>query len=176
MMRNKKILPLLLAALLCGCSGGKEAEVTTVSESGTVTTTVNEYALVRFWTADELLDSIFCCGEFRPLPFDPEETEGFTFSDGILIFPDGSYAAAEMNEDGEIVSLRMEAMSAPLDFSVYGIGFDSVPEDIYEYVGIPDAVSGSVNESIVYTFYGGGISALSFLYTDRMLEGVYIKC
>ena len=180
MMRNNmrtKYLPLLLsAALLCGCGVGSNAEETAVSESETVTTTVDDrYLLVRNWTGSELLDSIFFCGEYRPLPLKPVENEGFTFSDGYLTFPDGTYMAVETNGIGEVISLRAEVWSAPADLSVYGIGFDSAPEDIYEHVGIPDIVSGDMNGSISYTFFDGGISSLEFVYTDRRLESIYIK-
>ena len=174
-MRIRMFILLLSAALLCGCSSGKNAEETTVSESETVTTTMNEYALVRFWTADELLDSIFYCGEYHPLPLKPVENEDFTFSDGVLTFPNGTFMAVETNEDGEIISLRAEVWSAPADFSINGIGFDSVPEDIYDKLGIADAVYGDINESISFTFFDGGISTLAFVYTNRHLESVYIK-
>ena len=176
-MSIKKLLPLLLVtALLCSCTGGgDEAETAVSEETETVTTTVNEYILVRFWTADELLDSIFYCGGYHPLPLSPEENDGFTLSEDVLTFPDGSYAYAGTDENGEVVSLRFYAASAPFDFSVYGVDFRSVPEDITDKLGIADYIYGDIDERITYVFTGGGISELSFVYEDKRLESVFIR-
>lgn len=177
-MNVKKFLPnttalLLPILLLSGCGGDNTVTETTVAESETVTTK-NEYSLVRGWTGDELLKSIFFCGENRPMPISAEETEGFTLSGNTLIFPNGSSAQAGTNEDGNIISLRFERLSAPSDFSVYGIDFQSRPEDISDKIGIADSVYGDKDETITYSFYGGGITELTFVYTNRQLESVYI--
>lgn len=179
-MNIKRILPMLLtAAVFCGCGESGDTEDTTVSESETIeTTTENEYkyALVRGWTGKELLDSIFYCGEYHSLPLVPEENDGFTLSENVLIFPDGTYAFAETNEDGEVTFLRFERMSSPMDFSVYGVGFDSFPDDIPQNIGIADNIYGDKEETIVYSFYDGGISELTFSYTNKQLEYVQIRC
>ena len=174
---RKNVLSVILSAvLLCSCGGGDEImSETAVSESETVTTTFNEYILVRYWTADELLDSIFFGGKQRPLPFIPEENGDYVFSDETMIFPDGTFVTAEENELGEINALRFDAVSAPADFSVYGIDFYSRPRDIPDKVGIADSIYGNTDETIVYSFYGGGITELTFTYTEMRLESVYIK-
>lgn len=177
-MNVKKFLPniaalLLPILLLSGCGGDNTVTETTATESETVTTK-NEYSLVRGWTGSELLDSIFFCGENRPLPISAEDTEGFTLSGNTLIFPDGSYAQAGTDEEGNIISLRFERLSAPSDFSVYGIDFKSRPDDVPSKVGIANSVYGDKDETIIYSFYEGGIAELTFVYTDRQLESVYI--
>ncbi|MCH5194719.1 MAG: hypothetical protein J1F11_12220 [Oscillospiraceae bacterium] len=178
-MRIKKLLPaLLLTVLLCSCTagdGGTETVSAAVSEAETVTTTINKYMLVRFWTADELLDSIFYCGGYHSLPLSLEENDSFTLSDGVLTFPDGTYAYAGTDENGEVTALLFAAVSAPPDFSVYGVGFDSVPKDIPDKLGLADSIYGDMDKQITYVFSGGGISELSFTYTDRLLESVYIR-
>lgn len=174
-MSMKRLLPaIIIAALLCGCSnenGNNEDTVVSQSE----TTTVNNYILVRFWTADELLNSIFYCGKQRSMPLVLKEDEDLVLSGDVLTFPDGTSAMAETNENGEIVSLRFEAASAPADFSIYGVGFDSDPDDIQENFGLADSVYGNTDETIAYSFFGGGISELTFVYKNGFLESVYIR-
>lgn len=160
----------LSAALLCGCS-----EKPVPAETTTAVTTDAEdykYLLVRPWSGKELLNSIYFCGEKRPLPLSPEEN-GFTLSEGVLTLPEGT-AAAEVGEDGSVTALMFERSTAPADLNVYGIGFSSVPDDIPSSVGIADSVSGSANETITYSFFGGGITELTFVYTNRRLMSVYI--
>ena len=171
-----KLAALILPIFMFSCCGsnnaGTETE-TSASESETVTTK-NEYSLVRGWTGSELLGSIFYCGEKRPLPITVEENPDFTLSDNTLIFSDGSCAEVNTDENGNIISLRFERLSAPSDFSVYGIDFRSRPDDIPANVGIADSVRGDKAETITYSFYGGGITELTFVYTERQLESVYI--
>lgn len=168
----KMILCVLAAAFLCGChTESIPEESTSVTES---VTDNGEYSLVRGWTGAELLNSIFYCGEYRSLPLDIEEIEGFSFSDDILAFPDGSYASASVDEDGRIIAIKFERSSAPSDFSVYGIDFLSRPDDIPKTVGIADSIVGNRDETIVYSFYGGGITELTFVYTEKNLASVYI--
>lgn len=180
-MNVKNILTKLAAlslplCMLSGCcrSNSEAVTETSVTESETVTVQ-NEYLLVRGWTGSELLDSIFYCGEKRPLPVAAEEN-GFTLSGNTVVFSDGSSAEATADENGNIISLRFERTSAPSDFSVYGIDFRSRPDDIPSKVGIADSVSGDKDETITYSFYGGGLTELTFVYTDKRLESVYIAC
>lgn len=161
--------------ILSGCGGNNSETVTAVSVTESETTTAqNEYLLVRGWTGSELLNSIFYCGKNRPLPIAAEENTDLTLSGNTLIFSDGSSAEATADENGNITSLRFERLSAPSDLSVYGIGFQSRPDDIPNNVGIADSISGSKDETITYSFYGGGITELTFVYTDKQLEAVYI--
>lgn len=174
----KNILRLLCAlaaaAMICGCTAEKEIPEETVSE--TESTTENyDYILVRKWSADDLIDSIFYCGEFHPLPLVPEENEGFSYSDGILTFPDGSFAAAAADEDGKIISLTFEAYSAPRDFSVFGINFSSIPDDIPTRLGIAENVYEDKSGRLIYSFSGGGIDRLTFIYAGSTLVSVYIS-
>lgn len=171
---NKKLIiwgtAAIFAALLCGCSGKNvpketETSATTVSED-------NSYALVRPWTGSELLGSIFYCGEYRPLPIAAEENNGDLPE--TVFFENGS-AAAKYDEAGNIIGLRFERDSAPDDFSVYGVDFSSVPSDIPEKAGIANSISGSPEETVIYSFYGGGITELTFVYAERKLASVYIE-
>lgn len=167
----------ICAALLCGCGGEDIREDTSAepeTEIAETSTDENEYLLVRGTSGSEFLESIFYCGENHPLPLVPEENNGFVFSDGLLIFPDGSCAAAETDGNGNIISLIFERGFAPEDFSVCGIGFDSRPEDIPASVGIADGIYGDKNGTVKYCFFGGGITELTFVYTDRELDSVYI--
>ena len=171
-----KLTTLLLPILIlsgCGSNNAETATETSAEESETVTTK-NEYSLVRSWTGSELLDSIFYCGEKCPLPIILEENSDFTLSDNILIFSDSSYAEVTADENGNIISMRFERFSAPSDFSVYGIDFFSRPDDIPDKVGIADNIRGDKDKTITYSFYGGGITELTFVYTNRQLESVYI--
>ncbi|MBQ5319200.1 MAG: hypothetical protein J6K17_08910 [Oscillospiraceae bacterium] len=166
---------LLSAVILCGCSNEtKNAEVT---ETTTITTadTQNEYALVRDWTGKQLLESIFYCGEYRPLPMSPDEYSQFALLEGIIYFDDNSYANAETDENGNIVSLQFSRGTSPSDFSLYGIDFSARPSDIPKKVGYANSVMGIEDEHIVYTFEGGGITQLVFEFTNRQLTTVYIK-
>lgn len=171
----KKILKLFIiaaasAALLCGCSEEPVISETVVSSE---TTTENyDYLLVRPWVGSELLGSIYFCGDKRPLPMSLEET-GFSVLDGVLRLPEGT-ASAELGEDGNIVGLMFERSSAPSDFSVYGIDFSSDPNDISAQIGIADSIYGSPDETVTYSFFGGGITELTFVYTERKLMSVYI--
>lgn len=174
-VKIKRILCLLaVTVLLCSCGAGENIQEETAS--ATESTTENmEYLLVRAWTGKELLNSIFYCGEFHPLPLIPEENEGFSLSGEILTFSDGSYAAAQTDENGSVISLFFERGSAPDDFSVYGIDFSSSPDDISGKVGIANNVYGNKDETISYIFTDGGIGELTFVYTDRTLVSVYIS-
>ena len=160
----------LAAAFLCSCS--KEPAVTETETSAATVSEDNSYALVRPWVGSELLDSIFYCGEYRPLPIAAEEN-----ADNLpeTIFFDNGSATAKYDETGNIIGLKFERNSAPSDFSVYGIDFKSRPNDIPDKVGIADSIYGEINETITYSFRGGGITELTFVYTERSLVSVYIE-
>ncbi len=172
MKKIKIFAAIIAAAFLCGCSGNEvvpETEITTE-----VTTEDNSYALVRPWVGSEMLNSIFYCGENRPLPIAADETTDTENLPETIFFENGS-AAAKYDEFGNIVGLRFERNSAPSDFSVYGIDFKSRPNDIPDKVGIADNIYGDVDRTITYSFYGGGITELTFVYTERSLVSVYIE-
>ncbi len=169
------VLVFLSAAALffTGCKEGEE-EVTQTSETSTETTTENPYLLVRGWDGWELLESIYCCGSNRPLPLSLEENPDFSLSENILTFPDGSFAEAHTDSEGNITALRFRQGSAPKDFSVYGVGFDARPDDIPEIIGIANSVVGGEDGPLVYSFYGGGITELTFVFEQQRLTEVYI--
>lgn len=173
-MKKYKLLAAFFAAvILCSCS----AEETAVTETETSVTTVSEdnsYALVRPWTGSEMLGSIFYCGEKRPLPIAADENTDINDLPEVISFANGS-AEAKYDEGGNIVGLKFERGTAPDDFSVYGIDFKSRPNDIPDKVGIADNIYGDKNETITYTFRGGGITELTFVYTERNLVSVYIE-
>lgn len=173
-MKNKFLLVIaLLAAMLCGCSSEKEAEIT-VTTTETSATTFNEYLLTRSWDGDELLSSIFYCGEYRPLPMNIEDYPDFSLSDKTLIFPDNSIAEASLDENGRINALVFTASSAPYDFSVYGIDFNSTPPDIQDKLGFANYISGDEDTNITFTFKGGGITQLTFEFNEKKLTSVFI--
>ena len=170
-MKKCKLLAIIFsAAFLCSCS--KEPAVTETETSAATVSEDNSYALVRPWVGSELLDSIFYCGEYRPLPIAAEEN-----ADNLpeTIFFDNGSATAKYDETGNIIGLKFERNSAPSDFSVYGIDFKSRPNDIPDKVGIADSIYGEINETITYSFRGGGITELTFVYTERSLVSVYIE-
>lgn len=173
-MKKCKLLAAFFAAvILCSCS----AEENAVTETETSVTTVSEdnsYALVRPWTGSEILGSIFYCGEKRPLPIAADENTDINNLPEVISFSNGS-AAAKYDEAGNIIGLRFERETAPDDFSVYGIDFRSRPNDIPDKVGIADSIYGETDETITYSFYGGGITELTFVYTERNLVSVYIE-
>ncbi|MCM1478377.1 MAG: hypothetical protein NC085_01680 [Muribaculaceae bacterium] len=171
-MKKIKIFALFLTAvLLCSCSA---KETVTETEITTETTAEdNSRALVRPWLGSELLDSIFYCGEYRPLPIAADENADLENLPEILYFENGS-AEAMYDDLGNVVGLRFERNTAPSDFSVYGIDFTSRPEDIPEKVGIADSVYSGGSETI-YDFYGGGITELTFVFEERSLVAVYIE-
>lgn len=174
-MRYKYILAIATAAaMLCSCTEKTETEVTETTTE-TSATTFNEYILTRGWEGSELLASIFYCGEYRPLPMTTEENPDFTLSDNILFFPDGSFADAETDENGEIKSLTFSSNTAPHDFSVYGIDFSARPSDIPEKVGFANSIFGDEENRITYIFEGGGISQLIFEFTEGELTVVHIS-
>ena len=153
-------------------STAKENEVAETELPETTVSEDNSYALVRPWVGSELLNSIFYCGEYRPLPIAAEEN-----ADNIsetIFFENGS-ATAKYDEFKNIIGLRFDRDSAPDDFSVYGIDFKSRPDDIPEKVGFADNIYGDINETITYSFHGGGITELTFVYTERSLVSVYIE-
>lgn len=172
MKKNKIFTAALAAVLLCGCSGNVPETAETSSE--TTVTEDNSYALVRPWTGSELLESIFYCGENRTLPITADENIDLENLPGIIFFDSGS-AAAKYDEAGNIVGLKFERETAPEDFSVYGINFKSRPDDISDKVGIADSIYGDKNETVTYSFRGGGITELTFVYVNRSLASVYIE-
>ncbi|MBD5141758.1 MAG: hypothetical protein HDT25_10170 [Ruminococcus sp.] len=172
-MKKCKLLAIIFsAAFLCSCS--KEPAVTETETSATTVSEDNSYALVRPWVGSELLDSIFYCGEYRPLPIAAEENADLENLSETIFFENGS-AAAKYDEFRNVIGLRFERDSAPDDFSVYGIDFKSRPYDIPDKVGFADSIYGDINETITYRFYGGGITELTFVYTERSLVSVYIE-
>ena len=175
-IRNSLCLTLLFV-LLCGCTAKNSVpeESVTLSETSETSGDDYQYLLVRGWTGKEMLSSIFYRGEYHTLPLVPGENEDFTISDSKMIFPDGSYAYAYTDADGTVTAMTFERRSAPSDFSIYGVGFDSVPDDIPQKIGIANEVDGDREGNITYSFYGGGIGELTFVYTDKQLMSVYIS-
>ena len=175
-----KIAAALIAAaftiLLSGCTSTEPKAVSETSET-TETTTVSPYLLVRGWEGRELLDSIFYCGENRPLPLVLEENPDLILSDGNLIFPDGSYAEATAVAEDErtvITALRFRRETAPADFSVYGVDFGAGTDDIPNIVGIANKVYGSEETTFTHSFFEGGITELTFVFKERVLSEIYI--
>lgn len=164
--------------LLSGCSDNENSVHKAVTEpSETSATTANPYLLVRGWEGSELLDSIFYCGEKRPLPVTIEDEPEFFLSDGNLVFPDGSYAEATVDaaEDRIVVTaLRFKREAAPADFSVYGLDFGARPDDIPEIIGIANSVYGDEETTFTYSFFGGGITELTFVFKEKILSEIYI--
>lgn len=176
-MKLKAVLSLTFATLmLTACNQGSAEIISepakTTSES---TNTEAEYYLVRDWEGYELLESIFFCGGNHPLPFAIKENPDFTFENGILMFPDGSFAEAYADENGNIISLEFRADTSPDDFSIYGINFNAAPEDIYDIVGIPNSVHGSDENILMFKFFDGGITELTFIFTQKNLTEVHIS-
>ena len=174
-MKYRLMIPIIVSALmLCSCADYKETEVTETT-SETSATTFNEYVLTRGWDGDELLASIFYCGEYHPLPMNIEDCPDFVLSDGLLYFPDGSYAVATTDGNGTITALEFNVASAPFDFSVYGIDFFARPYDIQKNVGFANSVMGDENTEISFGYSGGGINQLVFNFKDKQLISVYIS-
>lgn len=171
--KTKIISAGIAALLLSGCGSEAVPAVTETSETAAETTTANPYLLVRGWDGHELLDSIFYCGQKRPLPLYPEDNPDFLFADGILTFPDGSSAEAVADIDGKITIMRFSRSSAPADFSVYGVGFDAKPGDIPGTVGIANIVE-EYGERLSYRFLDGGITELTFVFEGNTLTEIYI--
>ncbi len=163
MKRNFLLLAAVTASLMLTGCGDSEVQQSTETSETAETTTENPYLLVRSWEGWELLDSLFFCGEYHPLPFPEEE---LTFTEGT--------AEVQTDEDGNVTALRFNRLTAPRDFSIYGIGFDARPEDIPEVVGIANSIVGSDDGPLVYSFYGGGITELTFIFEQRQLSEVYI--
>ncbi|MBQ8786741.1 MAG: hypothetical protein IJZ61_03800 [Oscillospiraceae bacterium] len=175
-MKYRYILALALsAALLCGCEKEKAETEVTETTAETTETTFNEYILTRSWDGAELLASVFFCGEYQPMPWNIEACPDFQLSDNILIFPDGSFAEVSADENGNILSVKFSAETAPADFSIYGIDFNAEPKDIPEKVGYANSISGSENSEMVFEFNGGGISQLIFEFNEKSLIAVYIN-
>lgn len=169
-MKKCKLFAIIFTAVfLCSCS--KEPAVTETETSATTVSEDNSYVLLRPWSGRELLDSIFYCGEYRPLPIAAEEN---TEPQNPLFFDNGS-ATAKYDESGNVIGLRFERDSAPSDFSVYGIDFNSRPNDIPDKVGIADSVYGDIDVTMTYSFRGGGITELTFIFSERNLLSVYIE-
>lgn len=160
---------------ICGCGKEEKQPLQTLPAPQTTAPETGNYSLTRSWTAEELKESIYFCGKYHSFPLIPEKEAEFSLSDGVLTFPDGTFAYAGTDESGSIVSLRFERESAPDDASVLGIGFNSVPEDIPQKVGIAEAIYGDKDDVITYSFYGGGITELTFVYKERALQSFYIS-
>ena len=172
MKKCKFFAIIFMAAFLCSCS--KEPTVTETELPETTVSEDNSYALVRPWSGREMLDSIFYCGEYRPLPIAAEENADLENLPETIFFDNGS-ATAKYDEFGNVIGLKFERNSAPDDFSVYGIDFKSRPNDIPDKVGIADSIYGEINETITYSFRDGGITELTFVYSERSLVSVYIE-
>lgn len=178
-MKIKTAAALTVAAftiLLSGCSD-TEPEIVSDTSEITETTTVNPYLLVRNWEGSELLESIFYCGENHTLPLFPDENPDLILSDGNLIFPDGSYAeAVTAAENGRtsVTALRFKRETAPADFSVYGIDFGTKSNEIPDIVGFANYIYGSEETTLTYSFFGGGITELTFIFKEKQLSEVYI--
>lgn len=191
-MKNKNAaalaaIPILTAAaVFSGCTNSfnnTDLETGIVSESVTEAETASPYLLVRGWEGRELLDSLFFCGKNRPLPFALEDEPDLILSEDILIFPDGSYAEASVsseNIDGAenpritVTALRFKRESAPADFSLYGVDFSTKPNDITESVGIANNVYDDGKNLLTHSFYEGGITELTFVFSENVLSEIYI--
>lgn len=172
-MKKCKLLAIIFAAaFLCSCS--KEPAVTETEPPENTVSEDNSYVLLRPWSGREMLDSIFYCGEYRPLPIAAEENTEPQNLPETIFFDNGS-ATAKYDETGNVIGLRFDRDSAPDDFSIYGIDFKSRPNNIPDKVGIADVIYGDINETIVYSFHGGGITELTFVYTERSLVSLYIE-
>lgn len=170
----------------CSVSTNDEPENFSESYSVTETETASPYLLVRGWEGRELLDSLFFCGKKRPLPFTLEDEPDLILSEGILIFPDDSYAeASEASVSAEnsggiettrtiITSLRFKRESAPADFSLYGIDFSAKPDDIPDTIGIANSVYGDEETTLTHSFFEGGITELTFVFKGKILSEIYI--
>lgn len=178
-MKIKNAAALIAAAfaiLLSGCTSTKPETVSETSAT-TVTTTENPYLLVRGWDGQELLDSVFFCGENRTLPFKPEEYPDLTLSDNKLISSDGSYAEAVMKiEDDEfvVIALRFKRETVPADFSIYGTDFSLKPNEVSDIFGFSNSVYGDEKTTMTYRFFDGGITELTFVFQEGILSEVYI--
>lgn len=178
-MKIKTAAALSAAAFTILLSGCTSAEPKTVSETSetTVVTTENPYLLVRGWDGSELLDSVFFCGENHPLPISLNVDTELILSDGNLIFPDGSYAEATVNTENDppvVTALHFKRETAPADFSVYGTDFSLRPDDVPDIFGIANSVYGSRETTLVHSFFGGGITELTFVFKEGILSEVYI--
>lgn len=165
-----------LTILLSGCTSDKPEEVSETSGT-TVSTTENPYLLVRGWDGGELLDSVFFCGKNYRLPLIPEEYPELFLSDGILIFPDGSYAEATVNTENVppvVTALHLKRETAPADFSVYGTDFSLRPDDVPDIFGFANSIYTDKNNALIHSFFGGGITELTFVFQDDILSDVYI--
>lgn len=174
-MKHTHILAAALSVIiLSGCS--TETAETEITETTTETsaTTFNEYFLTRGWDGDELLASIFYLGEYHPLPMSLESNPDYTFSDGILYFPDGSYATAKTDENGNIISLSLTRTSAPLDFSIYGVDFNARQRDIPEKIGFANYITEN-DDMLYFVFTDGGITLLVFEFSEDTLVSVTIE-
>lgn len=178
-MKIKTAAALTAAAftiLLSGCTSAEPEAVPEISET-TVTATENPYLLVRGWDGSELLDSVFFCGENHPLPIALDENTEFILSDGNLIFPDGSYAEATVNTENDlpiVTALHFKRETAPADFSVYGTDFNLRPDDVPNIFGFANSVYNDKNDALIHSFFGGGITELTFVFQDSILSEVYI--
>lgn len=175
-MNFKHILVACISAAIFSACTSSEPQETADSVTATETTvsTINPYALVRGWLGHELLESIYFNGAYRPLPMNIEDSEDLRFSDGILQISDFYSANAELNEEGEIIYLHFSRETAPLDFSVYGVGFDAKPSDIPDKIGIADSIIGHEDSQMTYSFYGGGINRLEFFFDEKVLTDIII--
>lgn len=174
MKSNALLIMALLTIMLCGCTKKGETEVTETTTETSVST-FNEYILTRGWDGDELLASIFYCGEYHPLPMNIEDYPDFYLSDRNLYFPDASSAAVTTNEHGEITGLQFSAASAPYDLSVYGIDFNARITDIQDKLGFANDVHGEKENIITITYEGGGITRLQFTFEKEKLVTIYIS-
>ena len=175
-----KIAAALTAAaftiLLSGCTNTEPETVSEISET-TVVTTENPYLLVRGWDGSELLDSVFFCGENHPLPIALDKDTEFILSDGNLIFPDGSYAEATVdteNDPSVVIALHFRRETAPADFSLYGTDFNLIPDDVPNIFGIANSVYTDKNNTLIHSFFDGGITELTFVFQDNTLSDIYI--
>ena len=166
---------MLSGAMLCGCDTAEQETEVTETTTETTVTTFNQYILTRGWDGSELLASIYYCGDYRPLPLTIEEYPDFSLTDNILLFPDGSFAEAETDESGKITAVKFSYLSAPSDFSVYGIDFGARPSDIPEKVGFANYIYGDENSDITYVFEGSGITQLIFEFSEKKLTSVFIS-
>lgn len=175
MKKSRNLLGFILAAvILTGCTAEEiETEVTETTTETSVTTQ-NEYLLTRGWDGKELLESIFYCGSYHPLPMSIEDNPDFTLSDGVLYLPDGSFVEVVADENGTITELKASADTAPADFSIYGVDFRLRPAAVSSELGFATSIYGSEDDMMTFEFTGNGFEKLVLEFNESKLTAVYI--
>lgn len=170
-----KITAVLIAALaLSSCAAKAEEELPEGTSETTVSTEPEaDHSLVRRWTMNQLFDSLYAGGRDFSFPIKQSEFEengllsDCTFSDNKIYFPDGGMLSAECGSNSDINILTAEIMTAPSDFSVYGIYLGMSYGTIRDGFGIPDFVNGEPDrESGTTVFIGAGTQQFTIEFKD----------